>query len=156
MTRPPPLSHLLETCIYVRDVRTSSQFYQHALNLQPFSETDRSAGFALGPITLLLFGLGKTVSDVETEGGSIPRHGPSPQLLSQFLSDHGEGIALRQHFCLAVRDRSEVQQWDLHLQAQEVPILSRVDWERGGRSVYFKDPDGNVVEIGSRGIWPHY
>ena len=31
-----------------------------------------------------------------------------------------------------------------------------MDWELGGKSVYFEDPDGHVGEIGSKGIWKHY
>lgn len=46
--------------------------------------------------------------------------------------------------------------WDEHLQNQGVRILGRTDWERGGKNVYFEDPDGHVGEIGSRGIWAHY
>jgi hypothetical protein len=37
-----------------------------------------------------------------------------------------------------------------------VKVLSTIGWERGGRSVYFEDLDGHVVEIASRGVWPHY
>lgn len=35
-------------------------------------------------------------------------------------------------------------------------ILGRMDWEKGGKSVYFEDLDGHVGEVGSRGVWAHY
>ncbi|THC96223.1 hypothetical protein EYZ11_004301 [Aspergillus tanneri] len=151
-----PPSHVLETCLYVSDVHASSQFYQRAFNIEPFSENERSAGFALGDTTLLLFGLGKTTTDINTPNGVIPCHGPSPSILSQFRSNDEGSPRLRQHVCLAVRDPEEVTQWKTHLKTQGVPITSQMNWERGGKSVYFEDPDGHVLEIGSRGLWPHY
>jgi hypothetical protein len=36
---PPPLTHILETCIYVRDVEASVKFYQEALGIAPFIES---------------------------------------------------------------------------------------------------------------------
>jgi catechol 2,3-dioxygenase-like lactoylglutathione lyase family enzyme len=91
----------------------------------------------------------------------IPGHGPSSSVLSQLLptqsEDSGsEEARLKQHFCFAVPNVEDVVKWDEHLQNQGVRILGRMQWERGGKSVYFEDPDGHVGEIGSRGIWAHY
>ncbi|KAB8232479.1 Glyoxalase/Bleomycin resistance protein/Dihydroxybiphenyl dioxygenase [Aspergillus alliaceus] len=155
LSTPPPLSHVLETCLYVRDVGMSAKFYEEVLNIVPFNKSARGAGFALGSTTFLLFQLGGTTADIEDEGGVIPAHGPSPSILPQFLSSEKD-VKLRQHFCLAVKTAEEVQRWDAHLQARGVPILSRMDWPKGGKSVYFEDPDGHIAEIGSRGLWPHY
>ena len=33
---------------------------------------------------------------------------------------------------------------------------SRVTWERGGVSLYFRDPDGRLVELATPGLWPSY
>lgn len=49
-----------------------------------------------------------------------------------------------------------MSKWDTHFQEEGVKILARMDWEKGGRSVYFEDLDGHIGEIGSRGIWAHY
>jgi hypothetical protein len=40
-TNPPPapLTHILETCIYVRDIEASARFYQETLNIAPFIES---------------------------------------------------------------------------------------------------------------------
>ena len=40
--------------------------------------------------------------------------------------------------------------------ALRIPIESRVDWPRGGHSIYFRDPDGRSVELATPGIWPSY
>ncbi|KAJ0426691.1 Glyoxalase/Bleomycin resistance protein/Dihydroxybiphenyl dioxygenase [Aspergillus carlsbadensis] len=157
---PPPLTHVLETCIYVRDVAASVQFYQEALNIAPFIESPRVTGFSLGPTTLLLFELGKTGTDVNTPTGTIPLHGPTAQVLASLQhpdrSENGVVPSLKQHFCFAVQSPEEVEQWEGHLRGKGVKLLSTMSWERGGRSVYFEDLDGHVVEIASRGVWPHY
>ena len=35
-------------------------------------------------------------------------------------------------------------------------IEGRTDWPRGGRSIYFRDPDGHLGELATPGIWPIY
>jgi catechol 2,3-dioxygenase-like lactoylglutathione lyase family enzyme len=37
-----------------------------------------------------------------------------------------------------------------------VAVESVVTWPGGARSVYFRDPDGNLVELISRGFWATY
>ncbi|KAL2812946.1 Glyoxalase/Bleomycin resistance protein/Dihydroxybiphenyl dioxygenase [Aspergillus granulosus] len=154
---PPPLTHILETCIYVRDIEASSKFYQETLNIIPFIESPRVTGFCLGTTTLLLFELGKTGEDIHTPSGTIPLHGPSPRVLASLQQHDKEGEqSLKQHFCLAVQSPEQVDDWEKHLQVKGVKIRSHMGWERGGKSVYFEDLDGHVVEIASRGVWPHY
>ena len=115
------------------------------------------AGFSLGHTTLLLFQLGLTTNKIITPAGTLPGHGPSQQVLSQLLSGSGDDAeVLKQHYCLAAESRVDVEKWEEHFKAKEVKILGTMDWERGGRSVYFADPEGHVGEIASRGIWPHY
>jgi catechol 2,3-dioxygenase-like lactoylglutathione lyase family enzyme len=119
-------------------------------------------GFALGNTTLLLFQLGLTSEDNIMEGRPLPGHGPSQSIIdalksTQFSMTSGaEQATLKQHFCLAVRTPDDVSKWDERFKEYNVPVTGRMDWEKGGRSVYFSDPDGHVGEIGSRGIWGHY
>ena len=35
---PPPLSHILETILYVRDLEIASKFYRDAFNVNPVVE----------------------------------------------------------------------------------------------------------------------
>lgn len=46
--------------------------------------------------------------------------------------------------------------WEKELRGKGVRILGKVEWPKGGKSVYFADPDEHVGEIASRGIWPNY
>jgi len=92
-----------------------------------------------------------------SDSGVIPGHGPSDSIILSLRSEPPiDRTSLKQHFCFAVDSPADVVQWDAHLQKLGVPITGRMDWDLGGKSVYFEDPDGHVGEIGSRGIWKHY
>jgi catechol 2,3-dioxygenase-like lactoylglutathione lyase family enzyme len=153
---PPPPTHILETALDVLDLNTSVSFYKDILNLTPFLHTPRMAAFALSNTTLLVFQLGLIASDSHpTAKDTIPGHGPSEDVLN-LLQTAGGKSELKQHYCLAVSSKAEVQEWEQHFEKEGVKVLGTMDWERGGRSVYFADPDGHVGEIASRGIWAHY
>jgi len=51
---------------------------------------------------------------------------------------------------------ADVSAWEARLTALGLPIESRVTWERGGLSLYFRDPDGRSVELATPGLWPSY
>lgn len=73
------------------------------------------------------------------------------------MSSEDDKINLKTHFALSVEKREDVDLWEKELRAKGVEIMGKVDdWPGGGKSVYFADPDGNVGELASRGIWPHY
>lgn len=123
------------------------------------------ASLPLGNTTLLLFTLGLTSTDsVVPDRGTIPGHGPSSNILEVLAktgSGSGAGLTtdgshLKQHFAFAVAKPEDVKAWEKRLEEQGVRILSTMDWERGGRSVYFEDLDGAVGEVASRGLWKHW
>ncbi len=60
------------------------------------------------------------------------------------------------HFCLAVLNPEDVNEWDEHLQKQGSGSWDAWTGREAGRSVYFEDLDGHVGEVGSRGIWAYY
>lgn len=132
---------------------------------------DRLSAFNIGTTTLLLFHLGYTSKDENFSGGipgkgQIAGHGPDDAIVNALglkngtvspkdAMNHPE-VSLKLHYALAVEKREDVFAWEAHLQKNNVHIHSTMEWERGGRSVYFYDPDGHVGEIVSRGIWPHW
>ncbi|OAG06202.1 uncharacterized protein CC84DRAFT_1164521 [Paraphaeosphaeria sporulosa] len=120
----------------------------------------RTAAFALGDTTLLLFQLGQTSTDIVSTSGTIPGHGPTEQILNYLCPKSGKpndtSATLKQHFCVAVSDLAQVDAWEKHLRDVNVKILGVNNWERGGKSVYFEDLDGHIGEVASRGTWPHY
>jgi catechol 2,3-dioxygenase-like lactoylglutathione lyase family enzyme len=50
----------------------------------------------------------------------------------------------------------DLDRWLAHLAAHGVAIEGRNDWQRGGRSVYFRDPDGHLLELATPGLWSVY
>ena len=48
---------------------------------------------------------------------------------------------------------AEMASWRERLAAKGVAIEKEVDWPGGGRSIYFRDPAGNSVELASPRIW---
>ena len=55
------------------------------------------------------------------------------------------------HIAFAVRDH-EIDQWKEHLTAHGINIEKEICWE-GGRSIYFRDPSENSIEITTPAIW---
>jgi catechol 2,3-dioxygenase-like lactoylglutathione lyase family enzyme len=155
---------------YLRAVRYVMDTYQQSLSISYLTlYQDRMSAFALGPTTLLLFQLGMTTRDVVTPRGTIPHHAPTSRILdilqneaetsedsTTLQTEETKPQSLQQHYCLAVDKREDVEKWEEYLKAGQVTILSTMDWERGGKSVYFEDVDGHIGEIGSRGIWEHF
>jgi catechol 2,3-dioxygenase-like lactoylglutathione lyase family enzyme len=72
-------------------------------------------------------------------GGTIPPHDGSGSI----------------HVGFAV-DTADLPAWEARLTEQGVEILSRVTWPRGGRSIYFRDPDGHLLELLTPGVWSTY
>lgn len=98
--------------------------------------------------------------------GEIAGHGPDQSIVNALglqngtnhpsnLPNHPE-VSLKLHYALAVEKRDDVFAWEAYFREKSVHIHSTMEWDRGGRSVYFYDPDGHVGEIVSRGIWPHW
>lgn len=149
----------------------SVAFYRDVLGLTSDVHSARLTTFPIGITTLILFQLGMTEADFTTAEKStgqkliIPGHGPDQVIIDAIKQGGGEAyassnkdvgykdISLRAHFCLAVPTISDVEDFESYLKMRDVRIRGVMHWERGGRSVYFEDPEGNVGEIGSRGIW---
>jgi catechol-2,3-dioxygenase len=48
---------------------------------------------------------------------------------------------------------TELDGWRAHLADCQVPIEIEVEWPEGGRSIYFRDPAGNSVELAPPTMW---
>jgi catechol 2,3-dioxygenase-like lactoylglutathione lyase family enzyme len=142
MNEPQPSElRLLETALYLDDVGQGVRFYQDLFGFRLLSgSTARDSIFAAlevpGQGVLLLFMKGANAQPVETGGGLIPSHG-------------GEG---RLHLAFATSTES-YESWKTALAARNIKIESEVQWPRGGSSFYFRDPEGNLVELATPGLW---
>ncbi|KAI5363658.1 Putative glyoxalase/Bleomycin resistance protein/Dihydroxybiphenyl dioxygenase [Septoria linicola] len=162
MAPPSAISHVLELCLYVKDIHASNKFYTEIMGLtaeelQPAILKERMSVFPMGNTTLLLFALGQTDEDVRPIPSQpdicIPKHGPEAKTMAALMEG---GEKLRQHYCLAVETKHQAIAWERYLKEKGVECNGRMEWPRGGYSVYFLDPDGHVGEVASRGIWAHY
>lgn len=136
----PALKRILETALYVEDLETACVFYRDIMGLTPITRDDRLGSFdVVGRSILLLFMRGGTKDGAKADGGNIiPPH-------------DGSGA---QHIAFEV-DQAELAAWEQHLSDANIEILSRTEWQRGGRSLYFRDPDGHLLELaGTPGTWP--
>jgi catechol 2,3-dioxygenase-like lactoylglutathione lyase family enzyme len=46
--------------------------------------------------------------------------------------------------------------WEERLVERGVAIEGRTRWQRGGESIYFRDPDGHLLELATPGLWATY
>jgi catechol 2,3-dioxygenase-like lactoylglutathione lyase family enzyme len=127
-----PIDRVLETILYVDDLDAAARFYGDVLGLELDSRKDGLfVFFRCGDGMLLLF-----EPQAASTGRSVPAHGAS-----------GPG-----HVCFAVGE-DDLDGWKAHLEEAGVAIEQEVDWPRGGRSFYFRDPAGNSLELATPKIW---
>jgi catechol 2,3-dioxygenase-like lactoylglutathione lyase family enzyme len=136
----PAVGRVLETSLYVEDVARSAEFYQRIFGFAQLVSDNRFCALNVtGQQVLLLFRRHGTMEPITIPGGIIPPH-------------DGEGTT---HLAFSIPLESEAE-WTQHLCAHGVPIESRVSWPRGGFSLYFRDPDGHLLELVSPGCWAIY
>ncbi|HYP12587.1 MAG TPA: VOC family protein [Bryobacteraceae bacterium] len=136
----PVLNDLKETALYVTDLERATTFYRDVLGLPILVVDSRFCAFDVaGKHILLLFTRGASLEATELPGGTIPPHDGAGQI----------------HAAFAI-DAEELPAWESHLLAHRIDILSCVSWPRGGKSVYFRDPDGHLLELLTPGVWSTY
>jgi catechol 2,3-dioxygenase-like lactoylglutathione lyase family enzyme len=146
----PRVTKLLETALYVDDLARSLDFYKRIFGFE-LLETPAGGGGAdaaearLCPLNLpgrqvlLLFRKGSCTETAVLPGGTIPPHDASG----------------RSHLAFAVSD-DDLSSWRAFLDAQGIPVEGETEWPKGGTSLYFRDPDGHLLELATPGIWPTY
>ena len=146
----PRVTGILETCLYVADVERSARFYERLFGFERMVSDEHFCAFAVTAANsrgqdvparnvLILFRHGATAKPIALPGGVIPAH-------------NGSGES---HFAFAIR-AEDLLAWEKRLADAGVAIESRVHWELGGDSIYFRDPDGHLAELATPGIWPIY
>ncbi|MFL5615952.1 MAG: VOC family protein [Gemmatimonadaceae bacterium] len=136
----PQLGRVVETALYVDDLARARRFYVEILGGEILLDSARLLALSIGgQSVLLLFQRGATTEPLPTPGGVVPPHG-------------GTGI---QHIAFAVSPDA-LQLWLERFEQHTVTIESRVRWQRGGESVYVRDPDGHSIELITPGLWTIY
>ena len=128
----PPTASVLETVLYFTDERRTERFYSDVMGFRLVRrEPGRSLFYRAGSSVLLLFRPDETL-----RGDKLPPHGAT-----------GPG-----HTCFLVPPDA-YEAWHRHLRTRGVDVIQEVDWDRG-KTFYFHDPYGNVLEIANADIWP--
>jgi catechol 2,3-dioxygenase-like lactoylglutathione lyase family enzyme len=129
----PTLNGVLEVSIYVDDVPRAVAFYERVLGLTVLEADERLTAMAAGRQILL----------VCRRGASVSRPTGSHDASGQ------------QHIAFSVA-AADLRAWEARLLEAGVTIEESRAWARGGRSLYFRDPDGHLLELASPGVWSIY
>jgi catechol 2,3-dioxygenase-like lactoylglutathione lyase family enzyme len=130
----PRLNGLLETSLYVDDLARSLAFYRRVFGFEPIFSNERLIALGVEERQILLLFKKKLSA-----------------LLPQGPHD-GDG---RLHLAFAI-DTSELSAWESWLADNGIAVEERKEWERGGVSLYFRDPDDHLLELATPGVWTIY
>ncbi len=124
---------ILETALYAEDLAAAARFYREVIGLTQFDAVEgRHVFFRCGSGVLLVFDPAATADGTDR----VPGHGA-----------RGPG-----HVAFAV-GADELEPWRLRLISRDVAVESEVAWPGGGRSIYFRDPAGNSLELTTPETW---
>ena len=134
------ITGVLESSIYVDDVPRSAEFYRRIFGFERLEGDNRFCALNVaGRQVFLIFKKGGTLQPMPLPGGVLPPHDGSGQT----------------HFAFSV-PAADLATWEERLAQNAVAIESRISWPRGGHSIYFRDPDGHLVELITPGCWTIY
>jgi catechol 2,3-dioxygenase-like lactoylglutathione lyase family enzyme len=133
-------SAIVETCLCVADLPRARDFYQKLFGYAVMNSDARFCAFNVGPRQVLLLFLRGS----DPHGGILP-FGTIPP--------HGTTGAAHVGFSIPAESLSA---WRTRLDEHGIAIESSFVWPSGGTSIYFRDPDGNLLELLTPGVWPNY
>jgi catechol 2,3-dioxygenase-like lactoylglutathione lyase family enzyme len=124
---------VIETAIYVDDHWAAEIFHRTVLGLLVIDkEPARHVFFQVGEGNVLLAFL----AEATLKGDQLSSHGAS-----------GPG-----HFALGINAEA-FDAWRKFLHGHGVSIEKEIECPKGGESLYFRDPAGNLVELVTQGVW---
>jgi catechol 2,3-dioxygenase-like lactoylglutathione lyase family enzyme len=132
----PKLAGVLDTTLFVDDLERARKFYERVLALKP---TFADGAKCIYPIIADTFMLHKRRAVIESV----------EPVNDKFLPPDSHGPA-RVAFAI---DARELNCWETLLTGHGIAIEGRVRWPRGGDSLYFRDPDGDLLELATPGEW---
>lgn len=136
---PPatPPGAILEAALYAPDLDAAERFYGGVLGLERIVRVaDRHVFYRLGAGVLLIFNPDETCKPPANPELPVPPHG-------------ARGLG---HFCFAV-EGADLDGWRIRLEAAGVEIEADFHWPGGARSIYFRDPAGNSIEMAEPRLW---
>ncbi len=130
---------IVETCVYSPELEKMKNFYVNSIGLEFVSEeSGRHVFLKAGRSMLLIF---NPVSTTNKSESIFPHHGAStpPAII---------------HFALEIEKEDYKHLKDTLIQ-NGIKIEKELTWADDTlKSVYFRDPVGNLVEFITKGNWP--
>ncbi len=131
------INRVIETCIYSSDLRSLKKFYVEILGLSIIhEEEDKLIFMKAGKSVLLIFDPLRT----SINNDRLPTHGAITPPSSI-------------HFAMEIEEQ-EYQPCKELLVRNGIAIEKEVKWNSNTKSLYFRDPSGNLVELITPGGWP--
>jgi catechol 2,3-dioxygenase-like lactoylglutathione lyase family enzyme len=131
---PPKTNGILESSLYVSDLRRSVRFYEETFGFSAINEFgERGCAMHTGTRQVLL----------------LFKKGASRAIQSPHDGD-GE-----LHLAFAIPS-DELASWESWLQARGIAVEEKRRWGLGGTSLYFRDPDRHLIELATPGTWSVY
>jgi catechol 2,3-dioxygenase-like lactoylglutathione lyase family enzyme len=130
----PIATGIIEAALYVDDVPRAVAFYETVLGFETIAVDERLTAMSVGGRQVLL----------------VCKRGASAN-----LADVPHDATGQQHIAFSAAD-SDMDAWAARLREHGVAINRDRRWERGGRSLYFHDPEGHTLELASPGVWSVY
>ncbi len=131
------INKVIETCIYSSDLESMKKFYVGILGLSVIQEEeDKLIFLKAGKTVLLIFNPLHT----GINNDKLPTHGAMTPPSSI-------------HFAMEIEEQEYQPCKDL-LSLNGIAIEKEVKWNCNTKSLYFRDPSGNLVELITPGAWP--
>jgi catechol 2,3-dioxygenase-like lactoylglutathione lyase family enzyme len=138
----PRINGVLETGLFVEKLSRSRDFYQEVVGLEKLKESEDGSVFVVAKGQLLLL-----ISDEKARVPSKTPGGEVPPCITGSRQILGAG-----HIAFSIADK-DFEWWRSRLKTNHIEVLSEVVWEGGSRSLYFRDPDGHLLELATPGLW---
>ena len=133
---------VIEVPVSADDVDRAAKFYARVFGFKMiFEDEDKLRALdACGRQVILLFKRKAITEPTETPEGEIPAH----------------DVAGESHFAMGVQNEERLEECIKRLGHLGVNIESEARSPFGGRQVYFRDTEHNLVELITRNVWPIY
>jgi catechol 2,3-dioxygenase-like lactoylglutathione lyase family enzyme len=130
----PKTLGILESSLYVSDVPRSVRFYEETFGFRVIKEFGER---------------GCAMRSAERQVLLLFKKGASRAIQSPHDGD-GE-----LHVAFAIAS-AELANWESWLRTRGIEVEEKRNWELGGWSLYFRDPDRHLIELATPGTWSVY